>query len=407
MKMLAAAATVAVLVLAAGGASAVTDEALFPISFWVGAPPQYNTAGTYARMAAGGFTVALGGAGNAEYNRQMLYFCAQNGLKAIVLDDRIWQAISGVQGWERLLDGVVRDYGGNPALLAYFLTDEPNSAQFPALARVKEYLAKADPAHWSYINLFPNYASREQLGNETYREHVSQFLEVVKPAVLSWDHYALLADSERANYFENLEVCREETLRAGVPFWQIILSTPHYGYRDPKPGDFRWQDFTTLAYGGKGIMYFTYWAVSEFQNAVVDAEGRPTGHYPMIRRVNERVLAWAPVLLRCRSLAVYHAEPLPLGTHGVSPNPVVEAIQGDGLVGVLKDDAGTTYLLVVNRSPRAESRVRVTLREGVRHAAFASGTEPLIWRPIVIPESSRCLSMRLSPGQARLLRLGT
>jgi len=335
----------------------------------------------------------------------MLDLCQEHGLKAIVLDNRIWSALEEAQGWQGMLEEMVKDYSGHAALLAYFLRDEPNSSDFAALARVREYLGRADPAHWSYINLFPNYASREQLGNETYREHVRQFLEVVKPQVLSWDHYALMQEGERGNYFENLEICREEALRARVPFWQIILSTPHYGYRDPDLGDFRWQDMTTLAYGGKGIMYFTYWAVGEFTNAIVDAEGRPTAHYALVRRVNKQVLAWAPVLLGCRSVAVYQAEPLPLGTHGVMPNPLVKAIEGEGLVGVLEDDAGASYLMVVNRSPRAGNRVRVTLKEGIGQVEMASSREPIEWRRVALAESSPRLSLRLLPGQARLLRV--
>lgn len=64
---------------------------------------------------------------------------------------------------------------------------------------------------------------------------------------------------DRPEYFENLEIIRRQALRVGVPFWNVILATPHFSYRDPSPADMRWQAYTTLAYGGKGLAYFTYW----------------------------------------------------------------------------------------------------------------------------------------------------
>ena len=68
----------------------------------------------------------------------------------------------------------------HPALYAYFITDEPNAAQFPALGRLVAYLRERDPAHLAYINLFPTYATNEQLGNTgdtvtAYREHLRQY----------------------------------------------------------------------------------------------------------------------------------------------------------------------------------------------------------------------------------------
>ena len=110
-----------------------------------------------------------------------------------------------------------------------------------------------------YINLFPTYASSKQLGNPTYADHLESFMRTVRPAVLSYDHYSLMKDgTDRKDYFENLSLIREAGLRWGVPPWNIILSIPHFGYRDPTEAEMRWQVYTSLAYGMKGILYFTY-----------------------------------------------------------------------------------------------------------------------------------------------------
>ena len=59
---------------------------------------------------------------------------------------------------------------------------------------------------------------------------------------------------DRPDYFENLSLIREFGLRHGTPPWNIILAAPHLGYRDPTTGELRWQVYTSLAYGMKGIL---------------------------------------------------------------------------------------------------------------------------------------------------------
>ena len=82
----------------------------------------------------------------------------------------------------------------HPALYDYFITDEPSAANFPALGKLVAYLRERDPAHLAYINLFPTYANNEQLGTKgdtvtAYREHLRQYVDIVKPGLISYDHY--------------------------------------------------------------------------------------------------------------------------------------------------------------------------------------------------------------------------
>ena len=51
------------------------------------------------------------------------------------------------------------------------------------------------PNYQVYINLFPNYATGSQLGNETiygnadYDAHIQQYIENVNTDYISYDHY--------------------------------------------------------------------------------------------------------------------------------------------------------------------------------------------------------------------------
>ena len=40
--------------------------------------------------------------------------------------------------------------------------------------------------------------------------------------------------------------------------WNCILANAHFNYMEPSDATFNLQMYSTLAYGGRGIQYFTY-----------------------------------------------------------------------------------------------------------------------------------------------------
>lgn len=398
----------------------------FLISFWCGPPPQETTLERYREIAGAGFNAVLppcGGPITPELNRQILGLCAQTGLKAIVSDPRLEGGEAGSTELAAALDGVVADYSRSPALLGYFLQDEPSAGQFPRLGALDRGLRARDPKHLPFINLFPNYASPAQLGTRSYPGYVRQFLETVRPKLLSFDHYALVGAGERPSYFDNLEVIRRESLRAEVPFASIILATPHGPYRDPTEADLRWQVYTSLAYGARGILYFTYWTPRDdtwhFHNGILDEQGRRTDHYQAVQRINAELSALAPTLVRLRSQGVYQAGALPPGTTPLPAGRTVREVRGgDVVVGLFREPrrvrisfnmslpAEPEYLLLANRDPRHSARVRVSLRPeitGIAEVSRRTGREGRIEDPDSIAENA--YMVRLAPGDGRLFAL--
>ena len=59
------------------------------------------------------------------------------------------------------LKAIVKDYSKHPALMGYFITDEPGASAFSGLAKSSAEIEKLDPDHLAYINLFPNYATSD------------------------------------------------------------------------------------------------------------------------------------------------------------------------------------------------------------------------------------------------------
>jgi len=318
------------------------------IGLWV--PPQTseNLEQRYQEIADAHFTVVIGTAGtNAA---AQLAICQRVGLHALV---------DGSLPPAELPDG--------PACWGYLLTDEPNASAFPALAERAKAIRQAKPGHLAYVNLFPNYASPAQLGTPNYEEHVSRFMREFQPDVLSMDHYPLMRPDgdSRDSYCSNLDVFRRHSLAANIPFWNYFYSMPFNDRIDPTEAQMRWQIFTSLAYGAKGVLYFCYWTpgkgnagTGEFPKggALLTAEGLKTRHYDEARRINAEIKQLGPTLMKLTSTEVLRidtAKPLPEAS---ADNPVrrLSRVGADPhsqfIVGCFRHADGRRAALIVNHS---------------------------------------------------------
>ena len=77
--------------------------------------------------------------------------------------------------------------------------------------------------------------------------------------LLSFDHYPVVGDTCRPEWYENLEIFSDEARKAGKPFWAFSLATSHGPNPVPTPAMLRLQVYSDLAYVAQGIQYFTYW----------------------------------------------------------------------------------------------------------------------------------------------------
>ncbi len=313
----------------------------FGVGFWVAPQTDQDIEARYAEIAAANFTFVIGlcgGAAPAPVERQ-LELCAKYGLKAIVPMNGLAPA--------QLPDA--------PSVWGYLLMDEPNASQFASLGQTVGALRAVRPGKLAYINLFPNYATPAQLGNTTYDDHVSSFVILTGPDVLSMDHYPRFGRGVdgRDNYCRNLEVMRRESLAAGIPFWNFFNAMPYGPHTDPTEAQLRWQIFTSLAYGAKGVMYFCYWTPrgEEFPKggAILTADGRRTRHYDEATRINAKLKNLGPTLMKLANAGVVRHRPGADATERALQGSGVKSISdGDYLIGFFHHPDGRRAVLLNN-----------------------------------------------------------
>ena len=315
----------------------------FAIGFWVDPPADDNMDQHYADIAAANFTMVIGGFGAAtpENVVKQLALCEKYDLKAVVARGGLATA----------------DLPDSPACWGYMIQDEPSAPGFAGLAPIVKEIRDLKPGRFGYINLLPNYANEQQLGTATYDEHVRRFMEEVGTDVLSMDHYPMMqpgADS-RQTYCDNLEVMRKYSLQFNVPHWNFFNSMPFGPHFDPTEHAMRWQVYTAVAYGSKGVLYFCYWTPGggEFPKggAIITAEGRKTRHYDQATRINAALKALGPTIMQLTSSSVTRLKPGADNADALAQTPLKSidgGANGDYLLGCFKHADGRRAVLLNN-----------------------------------------------------------
>lgn len=406
----------------------------FIISYWCGPPKAETTLERYKEIVDCGFNVASPAIDalwtpfskeSEEHNRKYLDLCQQAGLKALVWDDSIpkgvnWKApaTGEIPQMEKALDGMIARYSSHPALLGYVVSDEPTKDAFARLGVVNQHLLKKDPKHLPYINLSALHTFNPRTG---YDEFVGKYIETVKPALVSWEHHqqirgwpppGAVGTLDEGTYWTNLEIIRQRCTEAGIPYNQSIVSIKYpvgdRTLRECTEADLRWQVYTSLAFGSRGIQYFTYWHAKEIatgDTAIMAKDGRPDKKYEYIKRINQRIARLGPTLTKLVCTGAYcGGEPMPPGGVELADDAPVKRIEGGRVViGCFHDGAGKRYIFPVNRTVKFVVTTKMTLDAKVESVSEISQDTGEVMESTTLTGGG--LQVQLQPGEGKLYLL--
>lgn len=307
------------------------------------------------------------------------------GLKCFVDDYRISSAVDNLgisdSEIEKIIQTAVAPLKNNPAVFGYYIKDEPGSNQYSSLSRWKNALAKEDPKAVAYINLLP--IGAQDGGAKSYDEYLDKFASTVKPTFISFDHYTI---DEKGNmdssFYTNLEAVRKAAFKHNIAFWNIIQGCGFANLADPTLSSLSVQAYSTLAYGGRGICYFTYYTplIEHFHNAAIDQFLNKTQTWDMVRDVNFQMHQLMPTYLKLKNVNVFHCPNVPDGCSGIETSRYISEVKGgDYLVGEFEGPNGTPYVMLVNKSIHSGSVIDIKFKESgtvMKTSAYTGLTVP-------------------------------
>ncbi len=282
--------------------------------------------------------------------------------------------------WEKLYQDhvkldkfIVAPTSHDTSVVGYMIYDEPHPQQFDSLGRVVKKIYETDKRNAiPFLNLLPNWLVPDDRFKIKYPEFVNQFVTKVDPPFMLSTHYPIFCDgSDNPRYYENAEMFRQISLERNIGLMGFVSLASFRNnvnkamcYRPASESDIYWQVYSMVAYGAQGIWYFNYRIrrTDKFGDGlVINDTGEPNPiFYPYVRRVNDQLHNLAYILMRLKSVGVYHlhtnSSDLPLNTvQYISGSiPHIDAVEGDNFIisqfknqDDRKDTAG--YVMLVNK----------------------------------------------------------
>ena len=214
------------------------------------------------------------------------------------------------------------------------------------------------PGKWPYINLLPG-------AGDDYKRYVEEFVNICSPTALSYDRYSVIGETGSGDFdpafWGNLAQMQEIAVKRRLPFWNIVLTSPHWRFRDLTEADIRLQAWGSLVYGVRGLAFYKFISrevpilqaddLGNFRDGPLDKFFEKTPAWFWLRNMNHHVSNLAPVLLHLDVKDTYHVGAVPRLNHGAGEHSWVRDIPGgDFVVGEFRGPENSRYVMIVNKS---------------------------------------------------------
>jgi len=187
-------------------------------------------------------------------------------------------------------------FADHPAVWGIDDGDEPSALDFLHYGKVVSLTEKLFPHQFSYVNLYPNYASiakntseqvLSQLGTATYQEHIEQYVEKVPTDYISYDHY-MYSTKNPSRAYENLRIVANACRGSNRSMWIVLQVNSDRENEWISENQLRHQAFSAMAFGAEVIMWACYTA-GWWHNNVLDNKGEKTEQYDKLCKINGEI----------------------------------------------------------------------------------------------------------------------
>lgn len=340
------------------------------------------------------------------HREKLLDFCDMNGIEVYLGDNAKMDP-----------ERVTAAYSYHPSYTGNYIYDEPGTDEMPEISSLaNNYLAKTgkDP----HVNLLPMYANAAQLkygasaaaieyydpNPSLYYDYAKKWGEMADADFMCVDIYPLNKTGSYKDYVESINVFARAA-RDTHKEWYCYIQA--YGWtsskRNPTLRDFRWQIYSLLSFGCKGVIFWAYAPETQYY-ALVNDRGEPTEIYYAAKTAISEVKALSPVYCEYTNIGAFNfnctdSTPYLKMTSPVEFPTIAELdCKNPVLVGCFerKDSSGKAFTLVNMTEPlhNTDISVRFRLDGSYTVTAYVKGTPQLL-----TPDSDGFYTVALETGE--------
>ncbi|MDF2686076.1 MAG: hypothetical protein K0S55_1257 [Clostridia bacterium] len=277
------------------------------IGAWV---PATGSEEEIKEMSEAGIEFIFAGRGDDEKLKNMLTWCEKYSVKCIIHDSRLYGNVNNENLSKETISEYIQRYIENPYVLGNSLYDEPNMKIYKNLSDVGKKYYKASSGKIPFVNLLPIYANAEQLGIDSYKKYVEEYINNFDTDYICVDVYPLTnGNTTLPSYLENLDIMGTTARESCRDFWIFIQSMPFNNMRAPSEEDMRFQVYSCLSFGAKNILHFCYATPASgaetFPYGMIDLNGKKTHLWYTAQKINKELKKLSPTYVKYKSLGAY------------------------------------------------------------------------------------------------------
>lgn len=259
-----------------------------------------------------GFDFLIGTGGESGNMKQLLFReCDALGIEVIV-NDGAWRDPARVA-----------EYYDHPSFGGHYITDEPGTEDYRKLGDIcSEYHNKIKKM--AYINLLPMYANAAQLkfgagaaaieyydaDPDLFRKYCESYCNLVPGSYICTDIYPLNWRGGMRytypDYIESINIIASVARERNRDFWCCIQTFAWVpSKRTPNAAEFRWQCYSLLSFGCKGLLCWVYSGYDENAPSLVTRQGVKTPSWYDAQTVFHEIRKISDVFVQYKNLGVF------------------------------------------------------------------------------------------------------
>lgn len=295
--------------------------------------------------------------------------------------------------------------------IGYYVWDEPYKPdQLLESRRLVDLFQREDPERLPFTVAIPSYNNLYRWDNGEFASYLTRYVNEIDPPVLSLDYYPVgLGGFNDNDQLDNslmwcdLGLMRQLGKQYSMPIWFYYQAVNLHKYPHFEFSMVRASMYAAALYGAKALQQYT--AVG----CVIDSKGQKGRFFDEQKQIHGEFKKLGNTLMALESRYVFHSADLLPGCpymEGLADDLALSealtgALQERISAGELADAAGNLYLLVLNRDYTKDRTVALRLKKPSRVYEVDRNTG----RQTVIAECTDTLSLALSMGDGRLLRI--
>lgn len=321
----------------------IKDTTEFPLMAWRGVPDEFISLERIREVRDVGLNLMFYPYKSIETLKQVLDYSELVGIKTLISCPELFTHT----------DSIVKLFKNHPANGGYFLQDEPTLSFLPQLSELSKKIESIDDTRFTYINLLPYHNNTNEYYStaESYFNYIERFTIETPLKIISFDHYPITKNWIKPTWYHNLEIITGIAKKANVPFWTFVMSSAHYSYPIPTIEHLRLQVYSNIAYGSKGLQYFTYWMPDRepYLSGPIDSKGNRTPEYYLLQEINREIQRLSYIYLSCNYHDVGFYGEIPNGTRQFLKTPFfissIDIKGGNALLSLMKNDKNEFFMI--------------------------------------------------------------